>query len=460
MVIMQLSDLEEARSRLDGLGVRVVWKADLRDAAGTHLHPKDVGGAILSLDWMDPPESWKWAGPEWQQHVNTDVVTAMSGVTVAVPDPDATAQKWGDVFGVPPSGTRIDLDHDTSISFVKSERPEDEGVCGIDVKAADRARAGESSTICGITVRIRLMRYGVAIPHANRFASASALDRMAAIVEDLGFDSIWTSDHIIVPEGSGYIPEHMLEPLAALSHLAARTSHVTLGISVLVVPYRDPVFTAKYLSSLDVISGGRLVLGVGIGWLEEEFQALGASFEERGAQTDEYLEVMRNLWETETSSFDGKWKHYDSMRMFPKAATERRGHDPDLGRWQHGARASPRREARRRMASHQHEPLGARRGRDRLPRRVRSRGSGPRTCLPAPHARPTRRRSASGAHRHTRRTGRAMSAPTPTRASTSSCSRCRGDRSTTSRRACACSCATSPPASDPARLGGVRRGAS
>jgi probable F420-dependent oxidoreductase len=172
------------------------------------------------------------------------------------------------------------------------------------------------------------MRYGVAIPHANRFASAPALGRMAAIVEDLGYDSIWTSDHIIVPEGSGYIPEHMLEPLAALSHLAARTSHVTLGVSVLVVPYRDPVFTAKYLSSLDVISGGRLVLGVGIGWLEEEFRALGASFEERGAQTDEYLEVMRNLWETETSSFDGKWKQYDNMRMFPKAATERRGTIP------------------------------------------------------------------------------------------------------------------------------------
>ena len=106
--------------------------------------PKDVGGAILSLDWMDPPESWKWAGPEWQQHVNTDVVTALSGVTVAVPDPEATARKWADVFGVAPSGTRIDLDHDTSISFVKSERPEDEGVCGIDVTAADRARAGET----------------------------------------------------------------------------------------------------------------------------------------------------------------------------------------------------------------------------------------------------------------------------------------------------------------------------
>ncbi|HTN80558.1 MAG TPA: LLM class F420-dependent oxidoreductase [Acidimicrobiales bacterium] len=172
------------------------------------------------------------------------------------------------------------------------------------------------------------MRYGVAIPHANRFATPAAVDRMAAIVEDLGFDSIWTSDHIIVPEGSGYIPEHMLEPLATLSHLAARTTNLTLGISVLVIPYRDPVFTAKYLSSLDVLSGGRLVLGVGVGWLEQEFHALGASFDERGAQTDEYLAVIRNLWETETSSFDGKWKRYDAMRMYPKGAAERRGTIP------------------------------------------------------------------------------------------------------------------------------------
>lgn len=172
------------------------------------------------------------------------------------------------------------------------------------------------------------MRYGVAIPHANRFATSTALDRMAALVEQLGFDSLWVSDHIIVPEGSSYIPEHMLEPLAALSHLAARTTHVTLGISVLVIPYRDPVFTAKYLSSLDVLSGGRLVLGVGAGWLKEEFDALGASYDERGAQTDEYLEVIRNLWETDTSSFDGKWKRYDNMRMYPKGATERRGSIP------------------------------------------------------------------------------------------------------------------------------------
>ncbi len=154
MVIMQLSDLAEARARLDGLGVRVVWKADLRDAAGTHLHPKDVGGAILSLDWMDPPESWKWAGPEWQQHVNTDTVTALTGVTVAVPDPEATAKKWADIFGVASSGTRIALDNDTSISFEKSERAEDQGVSGIEVKAADRGCAGETASVCGITVKI------------------------------------------------------------------------------------------------------------------------------------------------------------------------------------------------------------------------------------------------------------------------------------------------------------------
>jgi hypothetical protein len=110
MVIMQLSDLDAARARLDGLNVRVVWKADLRDAAGTHLHPKDVGGTILSLDWMDPPESWRWAGPDWEQHVRTDIVSGLSGVTLAVEDPGATASRWADVFGVSTAGAEIALD--------------------------------------------------------------------------------------------------------------------------------------------------------------------------------------------------------------------------------------------------------------------------------------------------------------------------------------------------------------
>ncbi|MCK9518835.1 MAG: LLM class F420-dependent oxidoreductase [Dehalococcoidia bacterium] len=172
------------------------------------------------------------------------------------------------------------------------------------------------------------MRYGVAIPQANQFATPEALRAVARAVEDLGYDSLWVSDHIIVPEGSSYIPEFMDEPLAVLAFLAAETTHITLGTSVLIVPYRDPVFAAKFLSTVDYLSNGRLVVGVGAGWLEQEFEALSVPFEERGARTDEYLRVYRNLWETETSSFEGEYKRYSSMRMFPKAARDRRGTIP------------------------------------------------------------------------------------------------------------------------------------
>jgi probable F420-dependent oxidoreductase len=174
------------------------------------------------------------------------------------------------------------------------------------------------------------MRYGVAIPHANAFATPGAIRAMARAVEDLGFDSLWVSDHIIVPEGSGYIPEFMDEPLATLAFLAAETSHVTLGTSVLIVPYRQPVFTAKFLSTVDNLCAGRLVVGVGAGWLEQEFDALGVPFAERGARTDEHLRVYRNLWETETSTFDGPFTSYTNMRMFPKASPTRRGAIPIL----------------------------------------------------------------------------------------------------------------------------------
>jgi len=172
------------------------------------------------------------------------------------------------------------------------------------------------------------MRYGVAIPQANQFATPEAIRTTARAVEDLGYDSIWVSDHIIVPERSGYIPEVMDEPLATLAFLAAETSHVTIGTSVLIVPYRDPVFTAKFLSTVDNLSTGRLVVGIGAGWLEPEFAALSTPFEERGPRTDEYLRVYRNLWETETSSFEGRWKQYSNMRMFPKNSPSRRGTIP------------------------------------------------------------------------------------------------------------------------------------
>lgn len=172
------------------------------------------------------------------------------------------------------------------------------------------------------------MRYSIAIPQANHFATPTALGAMARAAEDIGLDGVWVSDHVVVPTGSGYIPETMIEPLALLGWLASETDHVTLGTSVLILPYRNPVFTAKFLSSVDVLCDGRLVVGVGAGWLEPEFAALGVPYAERGARTDEALSVMRNLWETETSSYEGPFTSYDDIRSFPKAAPGRRGTIP------------------------------------------------------------------------------------------------------------------------------------
>ena len=100
MAIFQVPDLAAARRRVADLGVRVVWTADLPDVAGTHLHPKDVPGAIVSLDWADPPESWRWAGPAWTGHAPDHSPGGVTGLTVDVADPVAAAQSWAAVLGV------------------------------------------------------------------------------------------------------------------------------------------------------------------------------------------------------------------------------------------------------------------------------------------------------------------------------------------------------------------------
>jgi Glyoxalase-like domain len=105
MAIFQVPDLAAARARLPGLGVRVVWTADLPDIAGTHLHPKDVPGAIVSLDWAEPAGSWRWAGPAWAGQVPEHAPGGgVTGVTIEVADPDAAAARWAAVLGIPPGG--------------------------------------------------------------------------------------------------------------------------------------------------------------------------------------------------------------------------------------------------------------------------------------------------------------------------------------------------------------------
>src|ERR671923_55332 len=155
------------------------------------------------------------------------------------------------------------------------------------------------------------MRFGVHGLNFGQVAGAvPTLLRVVTRAEELGFDSVWVGDHIIIPwqiaSAYPYSPtgtppfkpeESALEPLTLLSYLAGCTSRVQLGISVLIVPHRNPLYTAKVLSTLDVLSGGRVICGVGSGWMREEFEALGLSFERRGAETLEvtFLRPMQIL---------------------------------------------------------------------------------------------------------------------------------------------------------------------
>jgi probable F420-dependent oxidoreductase len=141
------------------------------------------------------------------------------------------------------------------------------------------------------------MKFGMHLPQAGPAASAPAIHAVAKQAEELGFDDIWVSDHVAVPKDAVYPPSaYILDPLIALTWGAAATERVRLGTTVLVLPLRPPVLLAKMLGSLDVMSGGRVIVGAAGGWLKEEFDALGVPFEERGARTDETIDVMRKCW--------------------------------------------------------------------------------------------------------------------------------------------------------------------
>jgi probable F420-dependent oxidoreductase len=141
------------------------------------------------------------------------------------------------------------------------------------------------------------MKLGICLPHYGRPIEPSRLAQLAARAEEVGLDSVWVTDHVVVPQGAALIyRDDMLDPLAVLPWLAGVTERITLGTSVIVLPYRSPLPVAKLLASVDVLSGGRLVVGVAVGWLEAEFAALGVPFHERGRRTDEAIELFRAVW--------------------------------------------------------------------------------------------------------------------------------------------------------------------
>ena len=153
MVIVQSQEKEKDRARMEALGVRIVWEAALEGAGTIHLHPRDVGGAILSLDWMDPPESWRWAGPRWREALHTDVTRAIAGVEIQAENPAAMAHRWSEVLAVPAredgGDHAIALRDGGAIRFTKDRDGRGEGVSGLVVAAADPARVRERARARG-----------------------------------------------------------------------------------------------------------------------------------------------------------------------------------------------------------------------------------------------------------------------------------------------------------------------
>ena len=150
-----------------------------------------------------------------------------------------------------------------------------------------------------------------------------AMTRVARHAEAAGLESVWTGEHVVLPDprvppspASPQTP--FLDPAVALGHIAAVTERILLGTGIIILPQRNPLVLAKELATVDVVSKGRLIFGLGVGYLEPEFRALGAPFAERGAVTDECIDVLRALWTMEKPSFDGRHFRFDGIDAQPR----------------------------------------------------------------------------------------------------------------------------------------------
>ncbi len=173
------------------------------------------------------------------------------------------------------------------------------------------------------------MRFGFYLPTRGPQAAGPAVEALARHGEALGYHSAVVADHIVIPASSDSIYPYTLdgkhpsegdalEQLAEIAFVAGVTRTLRLITSVLIVPHRNPVVTAKTLATIDVLSRGRLTVGVGVGWLREEFAALGApNFERRGAVTDEYIRIFKTLWTQAPATFSGEFYRFDSVWSLP-----------------------------------------------------------------------------------------------------------------------------------------------
>ena len=162
------------------------------------------------------------------------------------------------------------------------------------------------------------MKLGICLPHYGRPIEVGRLLEVVRRAEERGLDSIWVTDHVIVPRDLHIIyRDAMLDPLAVLPWLAGVTERITIGTSVIILPYRSPIPVAKLLASVDVLSGGRLIFGAGVGWMEGEFAALGVPLKERGSRTDEALELIRAVWAQEYPEIRTRSYRLENVKASP-----------------------------------------------------------------------------------------------------------------------------------------------
>jgi probable F420-dependent oxidoreductase len=175
------------------------------------------------------------------------------------------------------------------------------------------------------------LKFGLAFANAGPFANPDLFESLVRSAEDAGFESLWTVEHVVVPVGyestypyseSGRMPgpenSPILDPILPLAWAAAITERIRLATGILILPQRHPAYVAKEMATLDVLSRGRAILGVGIGWLEEEFQVLGIPFGERAPRTEESIRAIRSLWSEKPEAFQGRFHSWDPVESNPK----------------------------------------------------------------------------------------------------------------------------------------------
>ncbi len=162
------------------------------------------------------------------------------------------------------------------------------------------------------------MKFGLCLPNFGGKIGPRELLELAVAAEENDFASVWATDHIIMPRRLGSPYDELLEPFVTLASIAAKTSGVKLGTSILVLPQRDPFLVAKQAATLDLFSGGRTILGVGAGWAEGEFEYLGANFRKRGKILDEGIDLLRRLWTDSTINYSGEFFRVSDAVFFPK----------------------------------------------------------------------------------------------------------------------------------------------